>query len=199
MPARRHTSSPAPGAADDAHREWAEGKERSPRVDQAPALILIRQATRIVERLAQVAAALASEMPATAHHVLTWGECRAANAGTRAEQRSCVASRGVFRNGGSTDGDSASAKTIPISDIASASTSIFKSGGPANRPRRGLRRAGVSPISDKKIAVSVPLGRHALDEVDRLSGFAGDSMRPAGFEPATRGLEVRRSVYENAD
>ena len=25
--------------------------------------------------------------------------------------------------------------------------------------------------------------------------FAGTSMRPAGFEPATRGLEVRRSVH----
>ena len=29
--------------------------------------------------------------------------------------------------------------------------------------------------------------------------FAGISMRPAGFEPATRGLEVRRFIHQNAD
>jgi hypothetical protein len=32
-------------------------------------------------------------------------------------------------------------------------------------------------------------------ELIQQTRFAGDSMRPGGFEPPTRGLEVRRSVH----
>ena len=52
---------------------------------------------------------------------------------------------------------------------------------------------GLSPI-----ALDLDDYQHSAQCFTGLVGlcfFAGDSMRPAGFEPATRGLEVRRSAY----
>jgi len=44
----------------------------------------------------------------------------------------------------------------------------------------------------------VPLRRTACERFVEIPRFAGSYMRPGGFEPPTRGLEVRRFVYENA-
>ena len=66
-------------------------------------------------------------------------------------------------------------------------------------PDRSARHwAAARPKSDKKVAPDVLADPAIVERITGLCEFAGTSMRPAGFEPATRGLEVRRSIYENA-
>jgi hypothetical protein len=70
--------------------------------------------------------------------------------------------------------------------------SYFSSGSP--NPQ--IRSPTVChPVSDKKSALSAHLSIGERVTRRESSRFAGTFMRPGGFEPPTRGLEVRRSVH----
>ena len=90
--------------------------------------------------------------------------------------------------------------SVPKSDLSRLEASTIAAEDAASR----RREATSNPVMSGKltnprdlgyeIVFGVAIDRDAAERRAKLWSFAGSSMRPGGFEPPTRGLEVRCSV-----